>query len=242
MLRDSRGMEMKGSRSRGPNPREAQIAGVLIIVILAALNFTSATEAPAEEKPALAIVPFLTEEVEDPARGAICPVCKAVYLKGEIPPGARTALTRLLYQKVEALGTFQVLPVEKVEEALSPSLKRELTEKPTATAVQLGRELKASFVLVGFLFRFDERVGSSLGVEKPASVGFDLHLLRTKDGKRVWDKDFNETQKPLTDDLLKIGSFFRRKAHWLTAEELAGVGMEETLKKLPGTMELEEGS
>ena len=47
-------------------------------------------------------------------------------------------------------------------------------------------------------------------------------------------RDFNETQKPLSDNLLKIGYFFRRKAHWLTAEELAGVGMEETLKKLPG--------
>ena len=179
---------MKGSRSRGRIPREVQIAGVLIIVILAALNFTSGPEVAAEEKPALAIFPFLTEEVEDPARGAICPVCKAVYLRGVISPGARTALTRLLYQKAEALGMFQVLPIEKVEEALSPSLKRELTEKPSATAVRLGRELKAGFVLVGFLFRFDERVGSSLGVEKPASVGFDLHLLRIRDGKRVWDK------------------------------------------------------
>ncbi len=61
--------------------------------------------------------------------------------------------------------------------------------------------------MVGILFRFEERIGSSLGVEKPASVAFDLHLFRLRDGVRVWDGKFDETQKPLFDNLLQIGSF-----------------------------------
>jgi hypothetical protein len=104
----------------------------------------------------------------------------------------------------------------------------------------MGKELKADFVMLGILFRFEERVGSSLGVEKPASVAFDLHLFRLRDGVRVWDGKFDETQKPLFDNLLQTGSFIRRKAQWLTAAELAEVGMEEMLKKLPGVKELEE--
>jgi hypothetical protein len=32
----------------------------------------------------------------------------------------------------------------------------------------------------------------------------------------------------------------RRKASWLTAEELSSVGMDEMLKRIPGTKELEE--
>ena len=94
--------------------------------------------------------------------------------------------------------------------------------------------------MIGILFRFEERIGSSLGVEKPASVAFDLHLFRLRDGVRVWDGKFDETQRPLCDNLFQIGSFVRRKAKWLTAEELAEVGMEEMLKKFPGVKELEE--
>ena len=96
------------------------------------------------------------------------------------------------------------------------------------------------FIIVGFLFRFEERVGSSIGVEKPASVAFDIHLFRLRDGIEVWRGGFDETQKPLSENLLKIGSFLRRKGTWVTGEELASVGMDEMLKKLSGAKELEE--
>jgi len=124
-----------------------------------------------------------------------------------------------------------------VEEAIS---KKGGGQPDIPSLVELGRELNANYVMVGILFRFEERVGSSLGVEKPASVAFDLHLYRLRDGKRVWDGDFDETQKPLFDDLLKTGSFLRRKAKWLTAADLTEVGMEETLRKFPSVKELEE--
>jgi hypothetical protein len=62
-----------------------------------------------------------------------------------------------------------------------------------------------------------------------------------RDGIEVWKGRFDETQRPLSENLFKIGSFFRRKASWLTAEELASVGLDEMLKRLPGPKELEEG-
>jgi hypothetical protein len=188
----------------------------------------------AEVKPSLAILPFLIE------REAVCPICKGVYQRGEILPGSQNALTRLLQQKMEATGTFKVLPLEKVEATFSHWEKRQFEEKPVASSIQLGRELNADFLFIGFLFRFEERIGSSLGVEKPASVGFDIHLLRIRDGVEVWKGRFDETQRPLSENLLKIGSFLRRKASWLTAEELASVGMDEILRKLPEAKELEE--
>jgi hypothetical protein len=149
-------------------------------------------------------------------------------------------MTRLLYEKMENLGTFTIFPLERVEGVLSRSDLKQFFEKPGSAAVLLGRELDADFVFVGYLFRFEQRVGSSMGVEKPASVGFDLHLVRVRDGKIAWTGKFDETQKPLSDNLLKIGTFFRRGAKWLTAEELASAGMEETLAALPGAKELEE--
>jgi hypothetical protein len=149
-------------------------------------------------------------------------------------------LTKLLYAKIEALGKFRILPLERVEVVLTPSVSKEFEEKPLPLAIQVGKELNADFILVGYLFRFEERIGSRIGAEKPASVGFDVHLLRVRDGKKVWDGKFDETQQALSENLLKIGSFFRRKASWLTAEELSSVGMDEMLKRFPGPKELEE--
>lgn len=188
----------------------------------------------AEMKPRLAILPFLIE------RKGICPFCKGIYQKGEIFPGSQDILTRLLYQKVETIQTFNILPLEKAEETLSPLEKKRFEEKPIPTSIEIGQRLNVEFLFVGFLFRFEERIGSSLGVEKPASVGFDLHLIRLKDGMNVWKGKFDETQRPLSENLLKIGSFFRRRASWLTAEELVSVGMDEMLRRLPGIKELEE--
>lgn len=197
----------------------------------------------AEEQPKLAVMPFFIERIENPDRGAVlCPLCSGVFKSGEVVSGSQNLLTRLLYTKIDILGRFKIIPQEKTEETLSPVVRQRFDEKPIPTALQIGKDLGADFLLVGFLFRFEERIGSSLGVDKPASVGYDLHLLRLRDGRVVWTGRFDETQRPLSENLFKIGSFFRRKATWLTAGELAGVGMDEMLKRLPGIKELEEGS
>ena len=188
----------------------------------------------AEVKPHLAILPFFVE------REAVCQICKRVYSRGEILPGSQNTLTRLLQEKMEAIKTFKVLPIEKMEEVLSLWDKRQFEEKIIPTSIQLGRELNVDFIIIGFLFRFEERIGSPIGVERPASVGFDIHLFRLRDGIEVWKGRFDETQRPLSENLFKIGSFFRRKASWLTAEELASVGMDEILKRLPAPQELKE--
>ena len=194
----------------------------------------------AEQKPALAIVPFFAERIEDPAKGAVCPICGGVYGRGNLAPGARDTMTRLLQQKMDPSGAFRVIPSERVEEVLSKVEKASLKEKPAQAALGIGKELGADFVMIGFVFRFEERVGSTMGVEKPASVGFDIHLLRLRDGKVVWTGKFDETQRPLSEDMRKIGSFLRRGAIWVTAQELASDGMSEMLKKLPEPAELEK--
>ena len=206
----------------------------LLLALTLGLTIPWVPEIRAETKPHLAILPFFIE------RGAVCPICKRVFMRGGILPGSQNTLTRLLQQKVEAIGTFEVLPIEKMEEALSHWDKKQFEEKLIPSSIQLGKELNVDFIIVGFLFRFEERIGSPIGVEKPASAGFDIHLFRLRDGIEVWQGKFDETQRPLSENLFKIGSFFRRKASWLTAEELASVGMDEMLKRLPGPKELEE--
>ena len=212
-----------------------------LIGILILITVPGTAIAESVEKPSLAILPFFVERVEDPARGAvICPLCKGIFRPGNILPGSQNTMTRLLYERMESLRTFTVLPVERVEQIFSRSASEAFEQKPVPSAAQLGKELGVDFVLLGYLFRFEERIGSSLGVEKPASVGFDLHLVRIRDGKVAWTGKFDETQKPLSEDIRKLGSFLRRGAVWLTAGELASAGMSEVLEKLPGVKELEQ--
>ncbi|MEW6376087.1 MAG: hypothetical protein AB1502_09915 [Thermodesulfobacteriota bacterium] len=207
---------------------------ILLLILLYAFNIPWIVEVRAENKLSVAVLPFFIE------KEAVCPICKGVYQRGEILPGAQNTLTRLLQQKMETLGKFRVLPLEKTEEAFFHWERRRFEERIIPSSIQLGEELNVDFLFVGFLFRFEERIGSSIGVEKPASVGFDIHLFRIRDGVEVWRGKFDETQSPLSENLLKIGSFFRRKASWLTAGELSSVGMDEMLRRLPGSQELEE--
>ncbi len=214
--------------------------GFSLVVLTLGLTPLWMSEVRAEMKPSLAVLPFFIHRGEGPGRGAACPICKGVIQRGEILPGSQNTLTRLLEQKMEASGTFKVLPLEKVEEAFSQIERRQFELKPMRSSIQLGKTLNMDFIFIGVLFRFEERIGSSIGAEKSASVGFDVHLIRLKDEKMVWTGKFDETQRPLSENLFKIGSFVRRKASWLTAEELSSVGMDEMLKRFPGPKELEE--
>jgi hypothetical protein len=212
----------------------------LLLVFMSGMFLLGSVEVEANTKPTLAILPFLIERMEDPSRGAVCPVCRGVYKRGNILSGSQRTLVQLLQQKMDTLGRFKILPLEKVENVFSKTDKVQFELRPLRSAIELGKELGVDFIFVGYLFRFEERIGSRIGSEKPASVGFDVHLLRVRDGKRVWDGKFDETQQALSENLLKIGSFVRRGASWLTAEELSSVGIDEMLKRLPGREELEE--
>jgi len=88
-------------------------------------------------------------------------------------------------------------------------------------------------VLLGYLFRFRERIGKSYSVESPASVSFSLFLVRRDNGRLIWRSHFEETQQSLFENLLTMGAFFRRKARWITARELAAEGLEDMLSTFP---------
>lgn len=194
----------------------------ILVIILCILPRVS----NANEKPTIVILPFFVE------KGGVCPFCKGVFRKGEILPGSEAKLTRILNEKIEAKGLFKVIPFQKLTEVLSQFDEREIQKRSIFYYTKAGKELNIDFLLIGYIFRFEERIGSSIGVERPSSVGFDLHLIRLKDGMEVWRGKFDETQRPLSENLLKLGSFLRRRASWLTAEELANVGMEEVLSNL----------
>ena len=60
-----------------------------------------------------------------------------------------------------------------------------------------GAELEADGVIVGFVYRYRERVGYNYAAEKPASIFFEIQLFRSNDGALVWKGIFDKTQTSL---------------------------------------------
>jgi hypothetical protein len=163
-----------------------------------------------------------------------CPVGGRVFMTGEVRAGAADYLTNKTIDLLKHHTDYQIV----LYQFRSGSLKALFSGNQTTTAAKQqladkGRENDTDVVLVGFVYRFRERIGKRYGAETPASVAFDMHLIRVADGRDIWTGHFNETQKSLGDNLFRLGSFISRGGRWLTAEELADSGLEEIIRKFP---------
>jgi hypothetical protein len=115
-------------------------------------------------------------------------------------------------------------------------------EEPAASAVHVTPELGMAqtpqrpldAVLTGVITRYDDRQGTALAVDQPASVAYEAYLISARDGEILWRARFDETQKPLLDNLLLAGRFFKGGGVWQTNDTLARIGLERVVKTFPG--------
>jgi len=92
-------------------------------------------------------------------------------------------------------------------------------------------------VLTGVITRYDDRQGNALLVDQPASVAYEAYLISARDGEILWRARFDETQRPLFDNLLLAGRFFKGGGVWQTNDTLARTGLERVVKTFPGIVE-----
>jgi hypothetical protein len=116
------------------------------------------------------------------------------------------------------------------------------SEAPTTSAAQTPPEAgqpnpgqgPLDAILTGVITRYDNRQGTALAVDHPASVAYEAFLISARDGEILWRARFDETQKPLFDNLLLAGRFFKGGAVWQTNDTLARIGLERVVKTFPG--------
>jgi hypothetical protein len=68
-------------------------------------------------------------------------------------------------------------------------------------------------------------------------VAFDLLLIQVPEGRLLWERHFDESQQPLSDNLFKLSTFIQRRGRWLTAGELAQSGLAAVLATFPAPAE-----
>lgn len=105
--------------------------------------------------------------------------------------------------------------------------------EPAAACEQAKSHDAADAVVSAEVVRFRERKGSDLGVDQPASVSFRVTLWHVADHAALWTAEFDETQQPLSSNLLNLGRYPGNGARWLTAEELLRWGAAEAAARLP---------
>jgi hypothetical protein len=160
-----------------------------------------------------------------------CPVCGKVFTTGEVAENAAGMLTEHLFILLKDRKDIELIPSSQAQGVMSGLLagsKKMAQERDLQ--LEIGRALNADAIFAGYIYRFRERVGGKYSVDLPASVAFDVHLIRVEDGRVLWSAHLDETQRPLSDDLFRLGLFLRRKAKWITAKEMAISGLEDMLK------------
>lgn len=97
-----------------------------------------------------------------------------------------------------------------------------------AEAVAIGRALEVDAVLRGQVLIFVERIGTDLGVQRPAHVAFAVELVDAKSGVAAWQASFNQQQEALSDNLLNLRGFVKTRGRWVRARDLAVIGANQT--------------
>lgn len=151
--------------------------------------------------------------------------------EGAVPPVAAALVARQVAEALAAEG-YEVVPPEDVSRALLEGGVPFSRSRPGPALSLLERAFGVDAVLLGEIWRYRERVGSAAGATRPASVGFEIRLVDARDGQLLYEAVFDETQRPVSENVLNAARYPGGGSRWLTAAELSGWGARELARAL----------
>lgn len=83
-----------------------------------------------------------------------------------------------------------------------------------------GNKLGCQAALLVTLERYRERLGDEYSATDPASLAFSFRLINLADGQVSCFGQFDETQQPVSENVLAIGQAFKRGFKWITVADL----------------------
>jgi hypothetical protein len=157
------------------------------------------------------------------------PISGAVFMAEPIPTGVLDKMTNKLFDLLRNYEGYELVDLDK-EAGISASLvSSEQGTGDIETFKWVGHEFSADTVMVGYIYRWQERNGTDYSADRPASVAFDLYLLKSEDGAILWKGRFDKTQAALSENILDARTFFKGKGKWMTVESLADLGLSDML-------------
>ncbi|MBW1782124.1 MAG: hypothetical protein JRL30_15460 [Deltaproteobacteria bacterium] len=171
------------------------------------------------------------------------PITGTAFMSHPVPSDLVKWLTDQLFDMLVTDKTWKLTPPGQakgvVESIVGSDAKVGMS--PLKLIQEVGKTFGADAVLTGQVYRWKERVGTDFGIESPASVAFDLSLVRPTDGAILWRGNYDKTQKSLFENLFDWNTYVKSKGLWLTAKKLATFGLEKLIAEMPGARAGKQG-
>jgi len=182
----------------------------------------------------IGVLPFFKgRRSADTGETLICPICELSFKSENIKDGADRAITSYVQEALERRYGDKVIALDEVSRVYQEIPRDDTKDTPRSLAQKAGEALGADLMIAGTVWRYRDRVRDPMGPGRGASVAFDMYLMEVPSGKAVWKAKFDETQRPLTEDIRGAKKLIKKGARWLSADELARYGVEEVFKRFP---------
>lgn len=184
----------------------------------------------------VAFLPFAHVHSHDKGMRSSCPVGGESFVPCKVDDAAEAELSRAIGSALGAIDTHvRWIPQARINAARARIKKQRKPELTTRGSWQLaiGKELNADAVLIGFIYCYRDRSGSAVASSRSAAISFCMHLIDPATGKVLWSMRWEDEQKALSDNLLELPSFIKRKGKWISAREMAGEAADTVVKELP---------
>ena len=161
------------------------------------------------------------------------PVTGSVFLAEPTTRAVADRLTGSLFEKLLDAKQYDLIPPGQARGVFSSIINSGSLLEDVEIAQKIGQILSAETVLFGYTYRWKERAGTDYAVNHPASVAFELCLIKAADGRIVWKGKFDKTQQSLSENLFDMDTFLKGKGKWMKAEKLGDLGLESLLTGFP---------
>jgi hypothetical protein len=168
------------------------------------------------------------------------PLSGAVFMAEPVSHEVVQRMTDILFDRLVAESRYELVSPGQAKGVFSSIVYSDLNVGmgPIKVLKEVGKAFQADAVLAGFIYRWREREGNDYGVNRAASVAFDIHLIRPADGTVLWKGKFDKTQQSLSENLFDVATFVKGRGRWMTVEKLATVGLQKLLSEIsPGPKE-----
>ena len=182
----------------------------------------------------IGVLPFFKgRRSTDTGETLICPICELSFKSENIKDSADRAITSYVQEALERRYRDKVIFLDEVSRVFQEIPRDDTKDTPRSLAQKAGEALGADLMIAGTVWRYRDRVRDPMGPGRGASVAFDMYLMEVPSGRALWKVKFDETQRPLTEDIRGAKGLIKKGVRWLSADELARYGVEEVFKRFP---------
>jgi hypothetical protein len=164
------------------------------------------------------------------------PISGASFMAEPVSQIVVDNFTDTLFSRMLDFKKYDLISSDQAKGVLFNTLSSNQGMRDLEIFQRTGQAFSADAIMVGYIYRWQEREGTSLSAGHPSSVAFELYLIKSSDKTILWKGRFDKTQKALSENIFDMETFLKGKGRWMTAEELAELGLDHIF----GTLNLDD--